>query len=164
MRIAEELRVTSSRLIDMKNIYVGNLPFSSTPDEVKALFAEHGSVSQVHLVEDRETGRLRGFGFVEMEGVAEGDAAIEALNGADFGGRNLVVNEARPREPRGGGGGGGGYRGGGGGGGNGGGGRDRRGGGGGGGGGGRDRRRGGGRDWDRGSGGGGGGDDFGGGY
>ncbi len=146
----------------MKNIYIGNIPFSCTSDEVQALFAEHGAVSRVHLVEDRETGRPRGFGFVEMENDAEGDAAIEALNEVDFGGRKLVVNEARPREPRAGGGGGG-YRGGGeqrgggehrGGGSHRGGGRDRRGGG-------RDRRRGGKGEWQQGSG---GGDDFGGGY
>ncbi len=146
--------------IDMKNIYVGNLPFSSTSDEIQQLFEAHGAVSRVHLVEDRDTGRPRGFGFVEMEDESAGNAAIEALNESEFGGRNLVVNEARPREPRGGGGGGGGYRGGG---------QDRRGGGGGGGGGGgRDRRGGGGggggRDWDRGSRGNRGGDDFGGGY
>ncbi|MDP3940302.1 MAG: RNA-binding protein [Deltaproteobacteria bacterium] len=116
-----------------KKIYIGNLPFKATEDEIKQLFGQHGEVSSVTLVTDRETGRPRGFGFVEMDD-SGADAAIEALDGKDFGGRNLRVNEARPREdrPRGGGGGGGGggrggYGGGGGGGGGygGGGGRDR---------------------------------------
>jgi RNA recognition motif-containing protein len=81
-----------------KRIYIGNLPFSATEDEVRELFAPYGSVSSVSLISDRETGRPRGFGFVEMD---EGtDEAIEALNGNDFGGRNLTVNEARPRERR----------------------------------------------------------------
>ncbi|MEM1205574.1 MAG: RNA-binding protein [Acidobacteriota bacterium] len=103
-----------------KRIYVGNLPFSSTEDEVKQLFEEYGSVTSVSLIEDRETGRPRGFGFVEMEDDDAADNAISALDGTSLGGRNLKINEARPR---GGGGGGGGYRGGGGGGGYGGGGR-----------------------------------------
>ena len=94
-------------------IYVGNLPFSSTEDDVREAFEAYGEVISVKLVNDRETGRPRGFGFVEME--EGGEDAISALDGSDFGGRNLKVNEARPRAPRGGGGGGG-YRGGGGGG------------------------------------------------
>ena len=88
----------------MKKIYVGNLPFSATEDEVRELFAEYGTVQSVALITDRDTGRPRGFGFVEMEnGAAE---AIEALNGTSMGGRSLNVNEARPRNerPRGGGG------------------------------------------------------------
>lgn len=91
----------------MTRIYVGNLPFSATQDELRALFEQHGSVENVDLISDRETGRPRGFGFVEM---AESDAqsAIQALDGTEMDGRNLRVNEARPREPRGGGGGGGG--------------------------------------------------------
>jgi cold-inducible RNA-binding protein len=95
-----------------QRIYVGNLPFSATEAEVEELFAAHGEVISVALPTDRETGRPRGFGFVEM---ADADAAkaIEALNGKSFGGRSLNVNEARPRE--GGGGGRGGYGGGGGG-------------------------------------------------
>jgi cold-inducible RNA-binding protein len=103
-----------------KNLYVGNLPFGTTTDDLRDLFAQYGSVKSSQVVMDRETGRSRGFGFVEMNDGAE--AAIEALNGKDFQGRSLAVNEARPREerPRGGGGGGGGYRGGGGGGGGGG--------------------------------------------
>jgi len=108
-----------------KKIYIGNLPFRATEDEIRQLFEQHGEVTSVTLITDRETGRPRGFGFVEMDD-AGADAAVEALDGKDFGGRNLRVNEARPREdrPRGGGGGGrGGF--GGGGGGYGGGGRDR---------------------------------------
>jgi RNA recognition motif-containing protein len=108
------------------NIYVGNLPFSTTADDLIQLFSEHGPVDRAQVVSDRETGRSRGFGFVEMsQGGAE---AIAALNGQNFQGRDLTVNEARPREDRGGGGGGGrgrGGYGGGGGGGYGGGGRDR---------------------------------------
>jgi RNA recognition motif-containing protein len=90
----------------MKNIYVGNLPFSATDADIQTLFEAHGNVTRVSLITDRETGRPRGFGFVEMENDADGAKAIEALNGADMGGRTLTVNEARPREPRGGGGGG----------------------------------------------------------
>ena len=81
------------------DIYVGNLPFSATEDEVRELFGAHGSVESVALITDRETGRSRGFGFVEMDDDAA-RAAIEALNGADFGGRALTVNEARPRGGR----------------------------------------------------------------
>jgi len=84
-----------------KNIFVGSLPFSASEDEVRDLFAQHGEVHSVKLITDRETGRLRGFGFVEME--EEGaNAAIEELNGSDFGGRSLVVNEAKERKDRGG--------------------------------------------------------------
>ena len=98
-----------------KRIYVGNLPFSSTSDEVQALFEQYGAVAEVHLVTDRETGRPRGFGFVEMSEDDAADEAISQLNNRDFQGRMLKVNEARPRENRGGrgfGGGGGGYGGG----------------------------------------------------
>ena len=83
----------------MKSIYVGNLPWSSTEEEVRAAFENYGEVKSVKLIEDRETGRPRGFGFVEMDD-NEALAAIEALDGADFGGRNIKVNEARPRSPR----------------------------------------------------------------
>lgn len=83
-----------------KNIYVGNLPWSSSENDVRAAFEAHGPVSSVKLIEDRETGRPRGFGFVEMDDDAAAMAAIEALDGADFGGRNLKVNEARPRAER----------------------------------------------------------------
>ncbi|NIP72874.1 MAG: RNA-binding protein [Gammaproteobacteria bacterium] len=82
-----------------KSIYVGNLPFSATEDEVRALFSEHGSVQSVKLITDRDTGRPRGFGFVEMA-ETEAHSAIEALNGADMGGRSLRVNEARERTRR----------------------------------------------------------------
>ena len=82
-----------------KNIYVGNLPWSSTEEEVRAAFEAYGEVISVKLVEDRETGRPRGFGFVEMED-AGAEEAIKNLDGADFGGRNIKVNEARPRRER----------------------------------------------------------------
>lgn len=118
-----------------KKIYVGNLPFSATEEEIRQLFERHGSVTSVSLINDRETGRPRGFGFVEMD-EAGAEAAISSLDGKDFGGRSLRVNEAQDRRAGGGGGGGGGPRGGGYGGG-GGGGRGGYGGGGGGGGGGR---------------------------
>jgi cold-inducible RNA-binding protein len=123
-------------------MYVGNLPFSAGEDELREAFGQFGPVAEVSLVMDRETGRPRGFAFVSMETKEGMEAAIRGLDGKDFGGRNLTVNEARPREerPSFGGGGGGGGRGG-----YGGGGGDRRGGGGGGGyGGGGDRRGGGG--------------------
>src|SRR6476469_5864605 len=104
-----------------KNLYVGNMSFSTTEDELRELFAQYGTVTKVQLIMDRETGRPRGFAVVEMSD--GGDQAIQALNGAQLGGRTLTVNEAKPREDRGGGGGGrGGYGGGGGGGGYGGGG------------------------------------------
>lgn len=84
----------------MKKLYVGNLPFSVGDVELQALFAEHGSVRSASVINDRETGRSRGFGFVEMDNDNEAMAAIEKMNGADCDGRNLTVNEARPREPR----------------------------------------------------------------
>jgi RNA recognition motif-containing protein len=107
------------------NIYVGNLPYSVRDQDLMTLFSEHGTVSSAKVVIDRETDRSKGFGFVEMPSADEGTNAINKLNGFEFAGRALRVNEARPREerPRTGGGGGGGYgRGGGGGGGYGGGG------------------------------------------
>ena len=98
----------------MKKIYVGNLPFSATDDEMNALFAQHGTVHSVALINDRETGRPRGFGFVEMDD-AGATAAIAALDGHEMGGRNLRVNQAEDRRSGGGGGGGrGGFGGGGG--------------------------------------------------
>lgn len=81
-----------------KNIYVGNLPWSATEQDVEKLFATYGQVSSVKLISDRETGRARGFGFVEMESGA--DEAIAALDGSEYGGRSLKVNEARPRPER----------------------------------------------------------------
>ena len=83
----------------MKTIYVGNLPYSATEDEIRELFGQHGEVHSVKLINDRETGRFRGFGFVEMD-PDNADTAINALNGQDHGGRSLRVNEAREREPR----------------------------------------------------------------
>lgn len=88
-------------------LYVGNLSFSTSSDDLQQLFAQVGTVESATVVEDRETGRSRGFGFVEMASSEEGQKAIEQFNGTDFNGRNLTVNEARPRENRGGGGGGG---------------------------------------------------------
>lgn len=82
------------------NIYVGNLPFSVTNAELEDLFGEHGTVSSAQVIMDRETGRARGFGFVEMEGADAARAAIEALDGAEVGGRRLKVNEARERQGR----------------------------------------------------------------
>ncbi|MBW4514613.1 MAG: RNA-binding protein [Timaviella obliquedivisa GSE-PSE-MK23-08B] len=107
------------------SIYVGNLSFEATQDDLTQVFAEYGTVKRVQLPTDRETGRMRGFAFVEMSTDAEETAAIEALDGAEWMGRDLKVNKAKPREERGssggswggGGGGGGGNRGGGGGGG-----------------------------------------------
>jgi RNA recognition motif-containing protein len=102
---------------DMSNkLYVGNLTFSTTDDSLAQLFSEYGAVSRAQVVTDRETGRSRGFGFVEMESGDAAQKAIQALDGQMVEGRTLVVNVARPREDRGGGGGGGGGYGGGGGG------------------------------------------------
>jgi RNA recognition motif-containing protein len=92
-----------------KNIYVGNLVWDCSADDLLALFQEHGNVARAQVITDRETGRSRGFGFVEMNDDTEAQRAIEALNGADYKGRPLTVNEAKPREDRGGGGGGRGY-------------------------------------------------------
>ena len=91
----------------MKNIFVGNLSFESTEGAVRTLFEEFGTVDRVNIVTDRDTGRARGFGFVEMRNDSEGQSAIAALNGRDMGGRALNVNEAKPKENRAG---GGGYR------------------------------------------------------
>jgi len=85
-------------------LYVGNLPFSTTETEVNDLFSQHGEVLDVALITDRETGRPKGFGFVEMKEEQAARDAIGALDGQDFGGRNIKVNEARPRTERGGGG------------------------------------------------------------
>jgi len=82
-----------------KSIYVGNLPWSATEEELHDLFGQFGGVTSVKLVSDRDTGRPRGFAFVEMED-ADAAKAIEALEGTEFGGRTLRVNEAKPREPR----------------------------------------------------------------
>jgi RNA recognition motif-containing protein len=93
-----------------KRLYVGNLPFSASEDDVRQLFEQNGrNVEEVHLVTDRETGRPRGFGFVEMGTGEDAQVAIQELNGQEFGGRNLTVNEARERTGGGRGGYGGGY-------------------------------------------------------
>src|SRR5687768_11430593 len=114
-------------------LYVGNLAFQTSSSDLQELFAQAGTVQSASVIEDRDTGRSRGFGFVEMASKEEGEAAISQFNGKEFNGRNLTVNEARPREDRGGNRGGGGGRGFGGGGGRNGGGRGGYGGGGGGG-------------------------------
>jgi len=89
-------------------LYVGNLPFSTSEDELRELFEQYGGVSTADIVMDRDTGRPRGFGFVEMPNDSEAQTAIDNLHGKPFGGRDLTVNEARPRQAGGGGGGGGG--------------------------------------------------------
>ena len=97
----------------MKNIFVGNLDFAATESSIRTLFEAHGKVDRVSLVTDRDTGRPRGFAFVEMSDAAEADRAIAALNGTDLGGRTLNINEARPKGEGGGGrggSGGGGFR------------------------------------------------------
>ncbi|MFW6063054.1 MAG: RNA recognition motif domain-containing protein [Chloroflexota bacterium] len=86
----------------VKRIYVGNLPYDVTEDDVRDLFAEYGDVQSVAMINDRDTGRFRGFSFVEMDD-AEADDAIRALDGMEVGGRPIKVNEARPRDDRGGG-------------------------------------------------------------
>jgi RNA recognition motif-containing protein len=87
-----------------KKLYVGNLSFSSTEGEIRAAFESHGGVDSVNVITDRETGRSRGFAFVEMEDASAAEAAVRALDGSDLGGRTLKVNEAKDRERRGGGG------------------------------------------------------------
>jgi RNA recognition motif-containing protein len=89
----------------MKNIFVGNLSFKATEDDVRSMFAEYGTVDRVSIVTDRDSGQPRGFGFVEMSNDAEAQRAISSLNGQELGGRALNINEARPKES------GGGYRG-----------------------------------------------------
>ena len=84
----------------MMNLYVGNLPYQTTEDDLRNAFSAHGEVQRVSLIIDRDTGRSKGFGFVEMGDRAAGEAAISALDGTDFDGRNIKVNEAKPREER----------------------------------------------------------------
>jgi RNA recognition motif-containing protein len=95
----------------LKNIFVGNLDFNTSEDELRQLFEAYGQVDRVAIMTDRDTGRSRGFGFVEMSSAEDGEKAIAALNGSQVGGRTLNVNEARPKPERTGGGGGGGGRG-----------------------------------------------------
>ena len=92
-----------------RKLYVGNLPFETTENDLQELFGTTGSVATIHVVRDRDTGRARGFAFVEMASDADALNAISTLNETQYGGRNLSVNEARPQEPRSGGGGGGDY-------------------------------------------------------
>ena len=103
--------------MNSKKLYVGGLPYSVTEGTLQEIFAAHGTVESAVVISDRMTGRSKGFGFVEMSSQEEAQAAIDKLNGTDLEGRNITVNEAKPREPRTGGGGGGGDGGGGGGGG-----------------------------------------------
>jgi RNA recognition motif-containing protein len=84
----------------MKKLYVGNLPYTTTDDQLREYFAAIGTVASAKVIIDKMTGRSKGFGFVEMENDAEADKAIADMNGKDMDGRNLVVNEARPMEPR----------------------------------------------------------------
>jgi cold-inducible RNA-binding protein len=95
----------------LKNIFVGNLDFNTSEEELRQLFEVHGQVDRVSIMTDRDTGRSRGFGFVEMTSAEDGEKAIAALNGSQVNGRTLNVNEARPKPERTGGGGGGGGRG-----------------------------------------------------
>ena len=90
----------TARELVLMNIYVGNLSYTLSESELQDAFAEFGEVSSAKILSDRETGRSRGFGFVEMPNQAEGEAAVAQLNGKDVGGRELKVNEARPREER----------------------------------------------------------------
>jgi len=104
--------LSNSEEITLKNIFVGNLDFGTTEESIRALFEPYGTVERVSIVTDRDTGRSRGFAFVEMTDGAEADRAITALNGKSMGGRALNINEARPKTDRGDRGGGGGGRGG----------------------------------------------------
>ena len=81
-------------------LFIGNLPYRTTPEALSAAFSQYGTVVSVSIINDKMTGRSKGFGFVEMSSAQEGNAAINGLNGADYEGRNIVVNEARPREER----------------------------------------------------------------
>ena len=100
--------------MNSNKLYVGGLPYSVSDGQLSELFSPHGTVESANVITDRNTGRSKGFGFVEMSAQSEAEAAIEALNGTDLEGRSLTVNEAKPREDRGGSRGGGGYGGGGG--------------------------------------------------
>jgi RNA recognition motif-containing protein len=82
------------------NLYVGNLPFTFTSEDLEQLFGQHGAVSSAQVISDRDTGRSRGFGFVEMDSDDEARKCMEELDGSDAGGRRIVVNEARPKRPR----------------------------------------------------------------
>ena len=90
-------RKKQSVILVIMNIYVGNLSYSTTESELRDLFGQFGFVSKTNIISDRDTGRSKGFGFVEMENAEEGEQAIRELDGKDLGGRNLKINEARPR-------------------------------------------------------------------
>lgn len=94
-------RIQPHRWSRVLNIFVGNLPYTTTSDELRQAFAAYGEVKSANVIMDRDTGRSRGFGFVEMDNSEEATAAIQGLNGSDLGGRQLTVNEARPRAERG---------------------------------------------------------------
>src|ERR1044071_4706900 len=96
----ERVSVRAGAVLVSKRIYVGSLPYSATEDQLEQLFGEYGKVSDAQVIMDRFTGQAKGFGFVEMENDDQADAAIAALNGSEFGGRSLVVNQAREREQR----------------------------------------------------------------
>ena len=96
--------------MSQNKLYVGNLSFNSTENDITDAFAAHGTVTSVNIIMDRDTGRPRGFAFVEMSSASEAQSAVQALDGRDLDGRSIKVNIAKPREPRGGGGGGGGGR------------------------------------------------------
>lgn len=98
--LIESLSLSNGVRVCLMNIYVGNLSYTLSEDELRDAFGEFGEVSSVKILMDRETGRSRGFGFVEMTNQTEGEAAVAQLNGKDVGGRALRVNEARPREER----------------------------------------------------------------
>jgi len=100
-RGSRSARFDSGLGITAVKVYVGNLPFTATEDEIRDLFGEYGQVNDVTMISDRETGRPRGFGFIEFQDEAAGREAISQLDGKDFGGRQLKVNEARPRADRG---------------------------------------------------------------
>jgi RNA recognition motif-containing protein len=104
-------QIAHAEAIRLKNIFVGNLSFNTSEEELRQMFEPFGQVDRVSIMTDRETGRSRGFGFVEMTNNEDGDKAIAALNSSQLGGRTLNVNEARPKAERAGGGGGGGGRG-----------------------------------------------------
>src|SRR6266508_5748490 len=113
--VGNSLRKSSQsrfKIIMNTKLSVGNLSFDTSENDLQDLFSKHGAVTEANLVQDRMSGKPRGFGFVTMAAKEGADAAIQALNGSEWKGRALTVNEARPREERSGGGGGGGYRGG----------------------------------------------------
>jgi RNA recognition motif-containing protein len=91
--------LSDPRIVMAKRLYVGNLSFATTPDELRALFEKCGHVKSVQVMNDRDTGRSRGFGFVEMVDSADADAAIDQIDGQEFAGRRLNVSDAKPREP-----------------------------------------------------------------